>query len=253
MPLKKPLVVITGASSGIGAAIAKRFGKENYRLALIARRKSKLEQVQQEISSPTSIHVLDIRSSEEVANTIHQIENEQGPIDILVNNAGVAFGLEKAQECKLEDWEQCVDINIKGLLYCTHAVLPLMVKQNKGHIINMGSIAGHYPYVGSNVYGASKAFVNQFTLNLKADLFGTNLRVTCIEPGLTAGSEFSTNRFRGDEKRASSIYEGTTPLQADDIAEITFLCSSLPPHVNINNIEVMPVVQAQLGLSIFRK
>jgi 3-hydroxy acid dehydrogenase / malonic semialdehyde reductase len=248
----KPLVVITGASSGIGAATAHRFSKENYRLVLLARRLDRLQLLKKELSAPTSVFELDVCSAESVAKVIDQIEREEWPIDVFVNNAGGAFGLEPAHQARLEDWDQCVDVNVKGLLYCTRAVLPFMVERNRGHIINMGSIAGTYPYPGGNVYGAAKAFVHQFSLNLRADLIGTKVRVSCIEPGLTSGTEFSATRFKGDEKRAASVYENTEPLQAEDIAEAIYFCTSMPERANINTIELMPVVQASAHLTVHR-
>jgi 3-hydroxy acid dehydrogenase / malonic semialdehyde reductase len=248
---KTPLAVITGASSGIGAATAHRFAKAGFRLALLARRKDRLELLQKELQVPTSLFQVDVSSSELVAQTIAAIESENGAIDILVNNAGFALGLEPAYESKLEDWDQVVDVNIKGLLYCTRAALPGMVKRNSGHIINIGSVAGTYPYPGGNVYGATKAFVHQFSLNLRADLLGTNVRVSCIEPGIVE-TEFSQVRFKGDEKRAKSVYANTKPLTADDIAEVIYFSTSLPAHVNINTIEIMPVNQAFGPLAIHR-
>ncbi len=249
---RKPLVAITGASIGIGASTARRFAKEGYRLALMARRLDRLAVLQKELSTETSIYELDIRSDDAVASAFRLIEKENGPVDILVNNAGCAFGLEPAYEAKLEEWDQCVQTNINGLLYCTRAVLPSMVERNVGHIINLGSVAASYPYPGGNVYGATKAFVRQFSLNLRADLLGKKVRVSCIEPGLVEGTEFSVVRFRGDKERAKKVYEKTKPLNPDDIAEVIYFCHSLPPHVNINTIEMMPVDQAFASLPIFR-
>lgn len=250
---KKPLIAITGASSGIGAATARKFAKEGYRLALMARRLDRLQELQQQLKVPCAIYQLDVTLADRVAETMDAIEKNEGPIDVLVNNAGGSFGLEPAYECDLKDWEQCVDVNIKGLLYCTRAVLPHMVQRNKGHIINLGSVAGHYPYPGGNVYAASKAFVEHFSLNLRADLLGKQIRVSCIQPGLTAGTEFSVVRFKGDEKRATSVYEQTQPLQAEDIAEVIYFCTSVPAHVNLNTIELMPVDQASGPLAVYRK
>jgi 3-hydroxy acid dehydrogenase/malonic semialdehyde reductase len=249
----KPIVVITGASSGIGAATARRFGKENVKLVLLARRGDRLKQLQKEIAAPSLTYEVDVTDSDLVANTIAHIEEKEGPIEILVNNAGGAFGLDLAHKAHLNDWDACVDVNIKGLLYCTHAVLPHLVERNKGHIVNIGSIAGTYSYPGGNVYGACKAFVHQFSLNLKADLLGTKVRVTCIEPGLLGATEFSTVRFKGDEKRAKAVYENTRPLLPEDVAETIFFCTSVPPHVNINVLEVMPVAQASSSLSVHRE
>lgn len=249
---KKPLVVITGASAGIGAAVARRFAKEGYRLVLTARRMDRLIALQEELNTESSAHQLDVRSSDDVAAVFQQIEKEQGPIEILVNNAGLAFGLEPVSQGKIEEWDQCVDTNIKGLLYCTRAVLPTMVKRDKGHVINLGSIAARYSYPGGNVYGATKAFVRQFSFNLRADLLGTQVRVSCIEPGLVGETEFSDVRFRGDKKQSAKVYENTKPLVPEDIAEVIYFCHSLPPHVNINTVEVMPVMQASGPLMIHR-
>lgn len=238
-------IVITGASSGIGAALARRFSKENCHLVLIARRLEKLEALRQEIGvEKVSIFELDVTNRNDVEKVFSQITKEIGSIDVLVNNAGAAFGLDLAQEADLDDWDKCVDVNIKGLMYCTHSALPEMVKRNKGYVVNIGSVAGEYPYPKGNVYGASKAFVQMFSKNLRADLFGTAVRITCIEPGLTTGTEFSKVRYKGDEARASKVYEGTQPLQAEDIAEVIHYCISSPPHVNINSLEVMPVLQS---------
>jgi 3-hydroxy acid dehydrogenase/malonic semialdehyde reductase len=168
------------------------------------------------------------------------------------NNAGLAIGVSPAYECKQEDWDRVVDTNIKGLLYCTGAVLPSMVERNFGQIINMGSIAGSYPYPGANVYGGTKAFVHQFSLNLRADLLGKNIRVNCIEPGIVGGSEFSSVRFSGDAERAQKVYSGMQPLTPEDVAEIVYFCHALPPHVNINSLELMPISQASTNLAIYR-
>ncbi|MES2121413.1 MAG: SDR family NAD(P)-dependent oxidoreductase [Chlamydiota bacterium] len=250
---KKPLIVITGASSGIGKAVALRFAKEGHPLALVARRMDRLESLQKELQGTARLYKADVRSSDEIFAVFAQIEKEMGPIDLLINNAGAGYGMEPAHETRLTEWQQCVDTNINGLLYCTRAALPAMVKRNRGHIINLGSIAGTYPYPGGNVYGATKAFVHQFSLNLRADLLGTNIRVSCIEPGLTGGTEFATVRFRGDAQKADQVYENADPLAPEDIAEAIYFCYHLPPHVNINTIEMMPVCQASSALSIHRK
>lgn len=250
--MTKPLIVITGASAGIGAAIAKRFAKEGHPLALTARRLDKLEMLRDELKGEIGIYELDITSWDAVAEVFQQIEKKQGPIEVLVNNAGCGFGLDPAYQGKIEEWDQCVDTNIKGLLYCTRAALPSMVKRDKGHIINLGSIAGTYPYPGGNVYGGTKAFVHQFTLNLKSDLLGTKVRASCIEPGLVGGTEFSVVRFRGDEAKAAKVYENTQALQPEDIAEVIYFCHALPAHVNINTVEIMPVCQASAPTAIHR-
>jgi 3-hydroxy acid dehydrogenase / malonic semialdehyde reductase len=249
---KMPLVVITGASSGIGEAAARRFLQAGYRLALLARRQERLDALQRVLGEAVSIYPIDVTVKESVFQVIDKIETEVGPIDILINNAGCGFGLEPAYECNIEEWEQCVDVNINGLLYITRAALPHMVQRNKGHIINIGSIAGTYPYPGGNVYGSTKAFVSQFSLNLRADLLGTAVRVSCIEPGLVAGTEFFVKRFRGDEIRAEKVSANTLPLLPEDIAETIYFCTAMPAHANINRIEIMPVVQASAALAIHR-
>lgn len=247
-----PLVVVTGASSGIGAATARRFAKGHFPLALLARRLDRLEQLKKELTEDTFVYQLDVADSARVEEVVEQIEQEAGPIGVLVNNAGISLDLEPAYEGKKAEWDQCVDINIKGLLYCTRAVLPRMVERNVGQIVNMGSIAGHYPYPGGNIYGATKAFVHQFSLNLRADLLGKNIRVNCIEPGMVGGSEFSVVRFRGDAERAKNVYAKVQPLVPEDIAELVYFCCTLPPHVNLNVIEVMPVMQASAPLAVHR-
>jgi len=176
---------------------------------------------------------------------------EYRDIDILLNNAGLALGLEPAYAADLDEWETMVDTNIKGLLYMTRLILPGMVARKKGHIINIGSIAGSWPYPGGNAYGATKAFVQQFSRNLRADLRGTGIRVTNIEPGL-AESEFSVVRFGGDHDKAAKVYEGTQPLTPADIAETVFWTASRPAHVNINSVEVMPVCQTWDNFAISR-
>lgn len=252
-PMAKKTIVITGASAGIGAATARRFAKEGHRLVLVARRKEKLEELKNELKKhEVDIFPLDVTSRREAEKVCGEIEKKVGAVDILLNNAGAAFGLEKAHEARLDDWEKSIDVNIKGLLYCTRSFLPGMVKRNQGHILNLGSVAAHYPYPGGNVYAGTKAFVHQFSLNLRADLLGTNVRVSCIEPGLVGGTEFSVVRFGGDEKKAKTVYEKTMPLQPEDIAEVIYFCTCLPPHVNINMVELMPVAQAFAPLPVFK-
>lgn len=245
----KKQVLITGASAGIGAAIARRFVQSGNHVILAARREGKLEELRQELGSANvTIIPLDVTSRNAVQNALKSLE-----VDILVNNAGGAFGLDKAYEADLDDWDKCVDINIKGLMYCTRYVLPGMVKRNRGHVINLGSVAGEYAYPGSNVYGGAKAFVHQFSLNLRADLIGTAVRVTCVEPGIVAGTEFSQTRFRGDEARAQSVYQNVVSLQPEDIAEVIYACTAFPEHVNVNTIEIMPVSQASGPLALHRE
>lgn len=172
-------------------------------------------------------------------------------ITVLVNNAGLALGLSPANDCLVSDWEQMVDTNIKGLLYFTHEILQGMVAQNRGHIVNIGSIAGNWPYPGGNVYAATKAFVRHFSLNLRADLLGTNIKVTNIEPGM-AETEFSNVRFKGDDAKADAVYENVQAITADDIAETILWCINRPAHININTIEIMPVAQAFSPFAVSR-
>ena len=245
---------ITGATSGFGESCAKLFAKKGWRLVLAARRTNRLIKLQEDLSNKTSVHIitLDVRNRDAVQAELGNIPKAFQDIDVLVNNAGLALGLEPAYEANLDEWETMVDTNIKGLMYCTHSLLPGMVERNRGHIINIGSVAGNWAYPGGNVYGATKAFVKVFSQNLRSDLFGTQVRVTNIEPGL-AESEFSIVRFRGDVKKAAQVYTGTEPLTPDDIANIIYWVVSLPTHVNINSIEVMPTCQTWGPFAIHRK
>jgi len=249
----KKTVLITGASAGFGEACARKFAGSGNRLILAARRIEKLEALQKELSD-TESHViqLDVRDRKGVAETLSGLPDSFQNIDILINNAGLALGLRPAYEADLDMWETMVDTNIKGLMYCTRQILPGMVKRRQGHIVNIGSVAGSTPYPGGNVYGATKAFVKQFSNNLRSDLNGTPIRVTNIEPGL-AETEFSIVRFNGDTARAAEVYKGAQPLTAEDIAEIVHWVTSLPSHININRLEVMPVCQAWGPFSIFRQ
>ncbi len=247
------IVFITGASSGFGEACARRFAKEGWRLILTARRTDRLKVLAESLGDSASVHVipLDVRRREAVETELTQLPDGFSEVDVLINNAGLALGLEPAAKADMDDWDIMVDTNIKGLLYCTRALLPGMVARNRGHIINLGSIAGDWPYPGGNVYGATKAFAKQFSRNLRADLFGSAIRVSNIEPGM-AESEFSVVRFKGDAEKASQVYEGASPLTPEDIAEIIYWSASQPPHVNINRIEVMPVCQTWGMLPINR-
>ena len=237
-------IYITGATSGFGEAIARRFAQEGWRLVITGRRQERLDQLAEELA-PAPVHTscYDVRHKEAVQENIENLPEEFKDIDLLINNAGLALGLNPAHCCDMDDWETMIDTNIKGLLYVTRTLLPAMVKRNVGHIINLGSVAGTYPYPGGNVYGGTKAFVEQFSKNLRADLLGTAVRVTNVEPGM-AESEFSLVRFKGDADRAGSVYDGYQPLTPEDIAEIAYWTAVLPPHVNINTMEVMPVAQA---------
>ena len=245
-------VIITGATSGFGRAIAQTLIARGHTVVATGRRLPLLESLQKECGERLHIAKLDVTSAQAVTECFAHYEKTLSGIDVLVNNAGLALGLSGAHEAKLEDWERMVDTNIKGLMYCTHAVLPGMVSRHKGWIFNMGSIAGTYPYPGGNVYGATKAFVKQFTLNLRADLINTGLHITNIEPGLCGGTEFSLVRFAGDTQAANKVYENTQPLNAQDIAETIAWLLDLPSHININRIELMPTCQASGPLNIKR-
>ena len=247
------IAFITGVTSGFGAACARRFAAHGWTLILCGRRQDRLDALRAELAATAPIHVfpLDVRDETAVNAALAALPVEFSEVDLLVNNAGLALGLEPAHRCDMDDWQRMIDTNIKGLLYCTRAILPGMVARNRGHIVNIGSVAGNYPYPGGNVYGATKAFVKQFSLNLRADLLGTRVRVTNIEPGL-AESEFSLVRFKGDDSKAARIYEGTQPLRPEDIADIVYWAATCPAHININRVEVMPVNQAFAPFAISR-
>jgi 3-hydroxy acid dehydrogenase/malonic semialdehyde reductase len=247
------IILVTGASSGFGAAITRRFAAEGHRIIAAGRREQRLAALRDEFGAAT-IHpvVVDVRDRAKVNAAIASLPAELTAIDLLVNNAGLALSLEPAQRVDPDDWEQMVDTNIKGLLYVTRAVLPGMVERRRGHIVNLGSVAATYPYPGGNVYGASKAFVRQFSLGLRADLLGTAVRVTDVEPGLVGGTEFSTVRFGGDAQRAAKLYDGADALTPEDVAEAVHWVATLPARVNINAIEMMPVTQAFGPLPVHR-
>ncbi|MHA1536009.1 MAG: SDR family oxidoreductase [Alphaproteobacteria bacterium] len=236
-------VLVTGATAGFGEAAARRFVREGHKVILSGRRAERLSALADELGEAVCVAQFDVQDSAAVASAIEGLPAGFAQIDVLVNNAGLALGLDPAQSADLADWDTMIDTNIKGLTYCTRAVLPGMVARRRGHIINIGSVAGSYPYPGGNVYGATKAFVHQFSLNLRADLHGSDVRVTSVEPGL-AETEFSLVRFKGDEEKSKGPYQGLDPLSADDIADIVYYAASSPAHVNINRIEVMPVRQS---------
>ncbi len=245
-------ILITGASSGFGLETAKIFAKNGYRIIAVARRGERLKELKNRIGKNILTIKLDVSDKEKVFKKLRNLPNEFSNIDILVNNAGFALGVSRANDADIEDWEKMVDVNIKGLLYVAKAILPNMIKRKSGYIFNMGSMAGNWPYEGGNVYGATKAFVRQFSLNLRTDLKGTNIRVTNIEPGL-AKTEFSKVRFHGDNQKAKNVYKNTKPLVAKDIANIIYFCASSPSHVNINTLEVMPTCQSYGGLVVEKK
>jgi len=245
-------LLITGASSGIGAAIARRFARQGDRMILAARRRDRLEALANELPCTTHIVELDVRDRAAVGDAIASLPSEFQAIDVLVNNAGLALGLEPAHQASLDDWETMIDANIKGVVFVTRAVLPGMVMRDRGHIVNISSVAASYPYPGGNVYGASKSFVTQFSLNLRADLIGKHIRVTSIEPGMTE-TEFSLVRFKGDDTRAGAVYRGIDVLSPNDVADAAHYAVGAPPHVNINRIEMMPVMQAFSPFAVARR
>ena len=243
-------VFITGATSGFGKAAVEMYANDGYKIVALGRRKERLEALQKEFSKSDIYTIaLDVRDKKAIFEAIENLPAEYKNIDILINSAGLALGLEHAPEANLEDWEVMIDTNIKGLIYITKAILPIMVKRKTGYIFNLGSTAGSWPYEGANVYGSTKAFVQQFSFNLRNDLRGTSIRVTNIEPGL-AQTEFSNVRFKGDDAKADTVYKGVKPLVAKDIANLIFTLSKLPEHVNVNSLEVMPTAQTWAGLFV---
>jgi 3-hydroxy acid dehydrogenase/malonic semialdehyde reductase len=246
------IVLVTGATTGFGAATARRFALDGARVIAAGRRLERLDALRGEFGELILPLELDVRDRAGVARAIETLPAAFAAIDVLVNNAGLAVGLEPANEAQLDDWDAMVDTNVKGLMYVTRAVLPGMVERDRGHVVNLGSVAGEWPYPGGNVYGATKAFVHQFSLNLRADLLGKNVRVTDVAPGLSGGTEFSQVRFKGDAEKAAKVYEGTTPLSADDVADAIHWVVTRPAHVNINSIQMMPVSQAFGPLAVKR-
>ena len=237
------IVLITGATSGFGKSCAELFSKKGYKTILIGRRKYKLLSLSKKLGIKKSLPIqLDVRNKEKVFQTISDLPKDFKKISILINNAGLAWGLEPAHKIDIKKWETMIDTNCKGLAYMTRAVLPGLIKRNNGHIVNIGSVAGSYPYGGGNVYGGTKAFVKQFSLGLKSDLLGTKVKITNIEPGM-ADTEFSLVRFSGNKKKANDVYKNMTPLNGKDIAETILWSTNRPSHVNINRIEIMPLQQ----------
>jgi len=247
-------VFITGATSGFGEATARLFADAGWKLVLTGRRKERLDALCAELSAKTEVHglVLDVRDRKAMEQAIANLPAGFDKLRGLVNNAGLALGVDAAQNCSLDDWETMVDTNIKGLMYTTRLLLPRLIAHGRGaSILNVGSVAGNYPYPGSNVYGGTKAFVGQFSLSLRCDLRGTGVRVSNIEPGLCE-SEFSLVRFGGDQAKYDATYAGAEPIQPQDIAETIFWIMNQPAHININSLELMPVSQDWAGFSIDR-
>lgn len=246
-------VLITGATAGFGEAMARRFVRDGHRVIAAGRRTDRLEGLAHELGGALLALPLDVTDAVAVAALPGSLPAEWQAVDVLVNNAGLALGTAPAFQANLGDWETMVATNVTGLIRLTHAILPGMVARDRGHVVNLSSSAATYPYPGGNVYGATKAFVTQFSLNLKADLVGTGVRVTDLEPGLVGGSEFSRVRFGGDAEKAAAVYAGTTPLSPEDIAEAVAWVIGLPRHVNINRMEMMPTCQAPGPLAIKRR
>ncbi len=246
-------VLITGASSGFGEACARKFAAEGHRLILTARRTERIVALAKELGERVDALALtlDVRDRESVDEKLTGLPADFSKVDVLVNNAGLAMGLNSADQADLDHWDTMVDTNIKGLMYCTRAVLPGMVARGAGHIVNIGSVAASWPYPGGNAYGGTKAFVQQFSRNLRADLIGKNIRVSLVEPGMCE-TEFSLVRFEGDVAKASSVYEGMQPLTGKDVADIVFWTTQVPPHINVNQLEVMPVAQAWSPFAVHR-
>lgn len=245
------IVLITGATSGFGAEMARKFARHGYQVIATGRRKDRLEALAAEIGTAALPVVMDVTDKNSIAAMLAGLSAEWRDIDVLINNAGLALGVQPAQTASLDEWETMIATNCKGLVTVTHMVLPAMLKRRHGTIINIGSSAGSYAYPGANVYGATKAFVEQFTLNLRADLAGTGVRASNIAPGLAGGTEFSNVRLK-DDHAAARVYEGTVPLSPADIAEAAYWIASLPPHVNVNHIEIMPTCQGFAPLMIKR-
>ncbi|SUO95837.1 SDR family oxidoreductase [Suttonella ornithocola] len=247
------IVFITGASAGFGAALAKQMVEKGHKVIGTARRVEKLAALQKQLGEnffPLPFDICDIDAGSTAIDSLPKAWQE---IDVLVNNAGLALGVGPAYESHLEDWLKMIDTNIRGLVAITHKILPGMVARNRGHIINLSSIAGSHPYPGGNVYGGTKAFVTQFSRNLRADLFGKNIRVTNIEPGVIGGTEFSNVRYYGDDQAAAKVYDGFENMTGEDVANIILWCAELPAHININRLEVMPTAQTFAGLTVAKK
>ena len=246
------IVFITGATAGFGAAMARTFVQNGHKVLISGRREDRLQTLSAELGDAVLPVVLDVTDKASIKAALDGLPAEWRQIDVLINNAGLALGVTPAHESSLDDWDTMIATNCGGLVAMTRAILPDMVKRGSGTVINLGSVAGATPYPGGNVYGATKAFVEQFTLNLRADLIGTGVRATNLAPGLCGGTEFSNVRMKGNDEAAAKVYEGTVPLTAEDIANTAFWIATLPPHININRIEMMPTCQGYGPLAIKR-
>ncbi|MEJ2104070.1 MAG: SDR family oxidoreductase [Ignavibacteriaceae bacterium] len=255
LQLKNKTVFITGASSGIGKACAKLFAKEKANLILAARRIDRVKNLAKRLEKENKIKIkcikLDVRNYEQVESTIASLESNWKKIDVLINNAGLSRGLDKIYEGKKEDWDEMIDTNIKGLAFVTRHVIPLMVKRKSGHIINIGSTAGHEVYPGGNIYAATKFAVKALSQSTRLDVLDKGIKVTSIDPGMVE-TEFSIVRFRGNKERAKSVYKGLKPLSPKDVAETALFCSTRPNHVNINEVILTPLAQAS-STQVYRK
>ena len=246
------IVMITGASAGFGAAMARKFVQTGHKVIAAARRTERLDALAKELGKNLLPVALDVTKKSSIDQALASLPADWQDIDVLINNAGLALGLEPAHEAHLSDWDTMIATNCTGLVTMTRALLPRMVTRGAGLVINLGSVAGAYPYPGGNVYGATKAFVDQFTLNLRADLVGTGVRATNIAPGMSGGTEFSNVRFKGDDAAAAKVYHGAMALTPEDVAEAAWWVANLPPHVNINGIEMMPTCQGFSPFTIKR-
>ena len=246
------IVFITGATSGFGSASARRFVAEGARVIVTGRRKDRLEALKQELGDACHALPLDVTHYDGVKAAVDGLPEEFKDISVLVNNAGLALGMGPAYASDLNDWKTMLSTNVNGVVYCTHVILPGMVERNYGHIVNIGSVGGRQPNPGSNVYGSTKAFVHLFSKNVRSECFGKEIRVTCVEPGI-ARSEFNLVRYEGDEQKADAGYAGLEPISSEEIADSIYYCVALPDHININVIQLMPVMQAYSPWNMYRR
>ena len=244
------VALVTGASAGFGFAICKALVDDGLKVIALARRKDKLLALKKELGDNLEIIASDVCDINNIKGQIQRLDAKFQDIDVLVNNAGLALGLDKLQDLDLSDIDTMINTNIKGLVYLTNLLLPKMLERNKGYIVNIGSTAGDWPYVGGNIYGATKAFVAQFSRNLRTDVHGSAIKVTCIKPGLCSDTEFSYVRFKNDESKVKATYDDVEAIKPDDIASMVSYLVSLPYHVNVNELEMMPVAQSFGGLSV---
>ena len=249
--MKGRVAFVSGGTSGIGEACARLFVENGARVVVTGRRQERLDAIARELGDACHARPLDVRDAAQTARAFDDLPAPFAAVDVLVNAAGGAHGLEKAQSANLSDWDEMIASNVTGLVHLTRAALPGMIARGRGHVVNLGSVAGSFPYPGGNVYGATKAFVERFSSNLRADLLGTPVRVTSIEPGMVE-TEFSVVRFRGDQAKADAVYANMTPLAAADIADLILFAVTRPPHVNVNRLEVMPTDQAFSPFAVHR-